>query len=126
MAITSPSASAYFDKNLKGRLQQYVFEPCRKDGGKRNWTNNNAESMNNILKLAVDWKPQCTRDLIEKIYSVTELHFMDYRSALHDAGNYRLIRQEHAYHVNDALWRCKSPGVNPKMKKATFHEVLKG
>ena len=27
---------AYFDKNLKGLLQQYVFEPCRKDGGKRN------------------------------------------------------------------------------------------
>ena len=33
---------------------------------------------------------------------------MDYRSALHDAGNYRLTRHENAYHVNDALWRCKS------------------
>ena len=35
---------------------------------------------------------------------------MDYRSALHDAGNYRLTRHEYAYHVNDALWRCKSEG----------------
>ena len=33
---------------------------------------------------------------------------MDYKSALHDAGNYRLTRHEYAYHVNDALWRCKS------------------
>ena len=99
---------SYFDKHLKDRLKQYVFEPCRKDNAKRNWTNNNAESINNILKLAVDWKPQCTKDLIEKIYRVTELHFMDYRSALHDAGNYRLTRHEYAYHVNDALWRCKS------------------
>ena len=29
--------------------------------------------MNNIVKLAVDWKPQCTMDLIEKIFSVTGL-----------------------------------------------------
>ena len=89
-------------------MKQYVFEPCRKDAGKRNWNNNNVESINNILKLAVDWRPQCTRELIEKIYSITELHFMDYRSMLHDVGNYRLTKNEYAYHVNDALWRCKS------------------
>ena len=80
----------YFDKHLKERLKQYVFEPCREVSGRRNWTNNNAESINNILKLAVDWKPQGARELIEKIYTVTELHFLDYRSALHDDGNYRL------------------------------------
>ena len=33
------------------------------------------------------------REMIEKIYSVTELHFLDYRSALHEDGNYRLARQ---------------------------------
>jgi len=27
--------------------------------------------------------------LIDRLYSVTELHFMDYRSALHNTGNYR-------------------------------------
>ena len=100
--------NSYFEKNLKTRLKEYVFDPCRQDNGKRNWTNNNAESLNNILKLAVDWKPQCTKELIEKIHSVTELHFLDYRSALHDSGNYRLARKEYAYNVNDALWRCKS------------------
>ena len=57
---------SFFDEHLKDRLKQYVLEPCRKDNAKRNWTNNNAESINNILKLAVDWKPQCTKDLIEK------------------------------------------------------------
>ena len=97
-----------FEKNSKTRLQEYVFEPCRQDNGKRNWTNNNAESLNNILKLAVDWKPQCTNEFIENIHSVTELYFLDYRCALHDSGNYRLARKEYAYNVNDALWRCKS------------------
>lgn len=103
-----PVFDKYFDKNLKQRLHNYVFEPCRKDDDVKNWTNNNAESMNNILKIAVDWKPKATRELIEKIYSVTELHFMDYRSALHDSGNYKLVKDEFPYHVSDALWRCKS------------------
>ena len=26
---------SYFDKHLKDRLKQYVFEPCRKDNAKR-------------------------------------------------------------------------------------------
>lgn len=103
-----PRFETYFDKHLKERLKQYVFEPCREVSGRRNWTNNNAESINNILKLAVDWKPQGARELIEKIYTVTELHFLDYRSALHDDGNYRLTKAESQYRVADALWRCKS------------------
>ena len=101
-----PRFETYFDKHLKERLKQYVFEPCREVSGRRNWTNNNAESINNILKLAVDWKPQGARELIEKIYTVTELHFLDYRSALHDDGNYRLTKAESQYRVADALWRC--------------------
>ena len=103
-----PRFETYFDKYLKDRLKQYVFEPCREDSVRKKWTNKNAESINNILKLAVDWKPQRARELIEKIYSVTELHFLDYRSALHDDGNYRLTKANSQYRVADALWRCKS------------------
>ena len=103
-----PRFETYFDKYLKDRLKQYVFEPCREDPVRKKWTNKNAESINNILKLAVDWKPQRAREQIEKIYSVTELHFLDYRSALHDDGNYRLTKANSQYRVADALWRCKS------------------
>ena len=88
-----------FDKYLKDRLKQYVFEPCKEDSVRKNWTNNNAESINNIFKLAVDWKPQGARELIEKIYSVTELHFLDYRSALHDDENYRCTKANSQYRV---------------------------
>ena len=88
---------------------------------RKNWTNNNAESINNILKVAVDWKPQGARELIEKIYSVTELHFLDYRSALHDDGNYRLTKANSQYRVADALWRCKSEA----QKKELFLILLK-
>ena len=116
-----PRFETYFDKHLKERLKQYVFEPCREVSGRRNWTNNNAESINNILKLAVDWKPQGARELIEKIYTVTELHFLGYRSALHDDGNYRLTKAESQYRVADALWRCKSDA----QRKDLFVNFLK-
>lgn len=79
------------------------------------------QSLNNILKLAVDWKPRGARELIEKIYSVTELHFLDYRSALHDDGNYRLTKDESRYRVADAQWRCKSEA----QKKELFLNFLK-
>ena len=112
----------YFSKHLKDRLQQYVVEPCMVEPTKRNWTNNNAESINNILKLSVDWKPQGVKEMIEKIYKVTELHFLDYRSALHDDGNYRLTKAESSQRVREALWRCKSDDE----KKELFLKFLKG
>lgn len=84
------SLKTYFCNNLKPRLLEFVFKPRRKTNGFKNWTNNNAESMNNILKLSLDWKPKRTRELVEKMYDITNLHFMDYRSALHDTGNYDL------------------------------------
>ena len=116
-----PKFELYFEKHLKSRLKQYVVEPCIQDSGKKQWTNNNAESINNILKLAVDWKPQGCRELIEKIYSVTELHFLDYRSSLHDDGNYRLSKEESQYRVAGNLWRCKSE----VQKQETFLCFLK-
>ena len=66
---------------------------------KRHWTNNNVESINNILKLSVDWKPQGVKEMIEKIYKVTELYFLDNRSALHNDGNYRLTKAESPHRV---------------------------
>ena len=98
--------SDYFDRKLKPKLKEYVFQPRRKQSENTLWTNNNAESLNNILKLSVDWKPKHTADLINKIHGITELHFMDYRSALH--GTYRLTSAYQQYKVNDAVWRCKS------------------
>jgi len=66
-----PTFAPYFTNSLKPRLQKYVFEPSRRNTEHVNWTNNNAESINNILKLSVDWKPKHAQDLIHKLFSVT-------------------------------------------------------
>lgn len=98
-----------------------MFEPTRINERNKNWTNNNAESINNIFKIAIDWKPQRTRDLILKLYGVVELHYMDYRSALHGHGNYALANEERNYHVHDAVWRCK----DETEKNQLFQNFLK-
>ena len=45
---------------------------------------------------------------IKKLHRVTQIHFMDYRCALHRDGNYRLRTSEKLYKVNPAIWRCKT------------------
>ena len=109
-----PVFDNYYAKNLKPRLEKYVFEPTRKVEANKNWTNNNAESINNILKISIDWKPKHTDELIQKLYSVTELHFMDYLSAIHDSGNYEFVPAESSYRVPDAVWRCNVGGREEK------------
>ena len=103
-----PVFAHYFESNLKPRLQKYVFQPNRRREDDKLWTNNNAESLNNILKLTTNWRPKCTSELIDKLYRETKLQFSDYRSALHDTGNYRLVSSEKHYLVNGAVWRCRS------------------
>ena len=103
-----PTFTDYFNGRLKPKLYEHVFKPNRQNSTKELWTNNNAESINNIFKLSVDWKPKRAADLVEKIYDITELHFMDYRSAMHDSGNYRLTKPYQNYKVSDAVWRCKT------------------
>ena len=77
-------------------------------------------NLNNILKISVDWRSKDTEELILKLFSVSELHFMDYRSALHDSGNYELVPEEKSYRVPDKVWRCKSE----EEKKDIFAKFL--
>ena len=40
---------------------------------------------------------------------------MDYRSAMHDTGNYRLAKPYQNYKVADAVWRCKTEEEKQKL-----------
>ena len=53
-----PVSAKYFESNLRAKLQNYVFSPNRSRESSKQWTNNNAESINNILKLSTSWRPK--------------------------------------------------------------------
>ena len=70
------------------------------------WTNNNCESINHILKLDAKWTPATTPELIEMLHQVTVLHFRDFRRALYGEGNYRLVKRlKKRYSISKESWR---------------------
>ena len=83
----TPNFVSYFENSLVQRIRYYVFNPRISTSWiPLNWTNNNCESLNNILKLSTNWKILKLPDLIEKMHSI-----VDTRQALHGHGNYELV-----------------------------------
>ena len=100
----------YFNQSLVPLLRDGVFEPNQKYGiGYRyNWTNNNMESMNHVLKTAVDWKPRPLPDLIVKVWDVVKAQQKGLRCALVGRGNYVLCEDCAYYRVSTDEWAAMS------------------
>ena len=88
-----PKFVSYCTNKVIPVLKNYLFFPSKDRKLERNWTNNNAESLNHIMKLDAKWKPGKTVEMIENLYGITELHFKDFRRALYGGGNYRLANK---------------------------------
>ena len=54
------------------------------------WNNNNCESINNVLKIRLDWKPARVSDLVDHLQELVHLQDSDIRRALSGQGNYPL------------------------------------
>jgi len=50
--------------------------------GRHQWTNNNCESANHVLKMQLDWKPARITDLVEHLRDVVRLQYNELRRAL--------------------------------------------
>ena len=99
----------YFAKFFKDRVNAFVTIPRQRERQKgKLWTNNNSESLSNVLKMAVDWNPKATPELLEAIYNVVNLQFKDTRRALYGTGNYRLAPKYCNYTIPEMTWKQKS------------------
>ena len=107
----------YYEKDVKGKLLDHVINHTTCDF----WTNNNAESMNNRLKQAIGWKPLKTDELIENIYGVVRVQFVDLRRAMYDSGSFSVSHRYKRLKMNETEWRSKSE----EEKKAVFKKFLK-
>lgn len=106
MSKQYPKFLAYYTKNIKPALKNYVVHPANEYKLIRNWTNNNCESLNHIMKLDAKWKPVSTPELIESLHEVVSLHFRDFRRALYGSGNYRLVQgKKKRYGLSKESWR---------------------
>ena len=118
-----PRFRKYFTDHLQPLLSGYI---ASSDPKMRNWTNNNCESINHILKMDANWTAHKTRDLIDILHDVTLLHFRDFRRALHGAGNYRLLpnkapKKKTPYPLSKYEWER----LNEDQRNKKFHDFLK-
>ena len=65
-------------------------EPVRKAMISADWTNNNCESINHVLKQAIDWKSKSLVELVSFLEDLVTGQHKELRSALLGSGEYRL------------------------------------
>jgi len=57
------------------------------------WTNNDCESVNNLLKIKTDQKPNHLVDFVNHLHDVVRLQYTDTKRAMFDNVNFQL------YHI---------------------------
>ena len=112
-ALTKHDDSILYPRDLK-QVQNIKHSTCDF------WTNNNDESMNNRLKQAIRWKPLKSDGLIEKIYGVVPVQFVDLRRAMYDSGSFSVSHRYKRFKMNEAVWPSKSE----EEKKTVFEKFL--
>lgn len=56
----------------------------------KQWTNNNCESLNHVLKQYIEWKSQPLLELIEAIQELVDVQFKDLRRSFVGTGQFKL------------------------------------
>ena len=79
------------------------------------WTNNNTESINNVIKQEIQWKPQTVQNLISKLEILVDRKIFDLRSSLHNYGDYILATNYQRYAKNSALWNSLTEAQRQKI-----------
>ncbi|KAG1665080.1 hypothetical protein GQR58_019554 [Nymphon striatum] len=69
-----------------------------------NWTNNNCESMNAVLKHVAEWKSQPLTTLVNKLHKVVNSQYQDLRSALAGQGDLVLCGPYQRFAVPIDVW----------------------
>ena len=93
---TSTAFRQYFDKKFMPQLRDNVLQPQLSNTNiPLRWTNNNCESMNNVIKQVTNWK-------------ALKLKLADMRRSLHGQGNFEVTHLAKKYVVTQAAWQSKS------------------
>ncbi|MDY6930033.1 MAG: hypothetical protein SWN10_23530, partial [Pseudomonadota bacterium] len=98
----------YFEKRITEMLLHNFIVSQRADfpssAGAR-WTNNNCESANHVLKVAIDWKPQPLYDLVQRLYGLVQSQYDDVERAIVNTGDFRLDPAYERFRCHRDNWR---------------------
>jgi len=104
-----PEVEDYFVKIILPKLRNNCkMQWDGKYNGDRLWTNNNCESINNLLKMKLDWKPARLIDLVNHLHDVVRLQYADMERAMLDNGNFQLVSPFTRHKISAAKWHHTS------------------
>ncbi|GFR74664.1 hypothetical protein ElyMa_000435200 [Elysia marginata] len=78
----APAYLQHFTSRVLPILQQNLDTMLTRTEASHDWTNNNCESMNHILKMKKDWRPQAIPQLIDSIHEIAKGHYTDVERAI--------------------------------------------
>lgn len=108
---------SYLTQKVIPTLKQYVCDVRNSADVPLKWKNNNCESLNHILKLNQDWKPNKIPDLIEKIYKEVVFQETLVRGAIYGHGDFELNSTSNFLRTTKANWDSKSNEQKDEMYK---------
>ena len=115
-----PLFTRYLRQKLLPAIREHVVAPrIQHENIPINWTNNNCEAINHLLKLETNWKPEKVPDLIEKIYRIVQLQYADIRQALHGQGNLQLAPHVQHLQVAHINWTAKTEDEKNKLSRTS-------
>lgn len=79
----------------------------------KNWTNNNSESLNHLLKVLIDWKSKPLLELVKKVEHYINAHFKDLKRAIVGLGQYKLAKSH--LELLKSVWASKSENERQKI-----------
>ena len=111
------SFQTYFQKRLKEQLRTKVNEPVRHNIVSAGWTNNNCESINHVLKQAVDWKSKSLLELVSILEKRVSGQYSELRGALLGTGEFRLADTHQQFELTKTEWVSKTKAQRLRLYK---------
>ncbi|KAK3090199.1 hypothetical protein FSP39_009978 [Pinctada imbricata] len=88
------------------KIREFVFRVRRRCPQiPKFWTNNNNESMNNIIKIETNWKILKMPKLIETLQVIEQRQTRNIRDCIHGRGDFALSEQAKCLQVSDETWQ---------------------
>ena len=107
-----------FQQYFNRRLLPLLRNNCA--SGRSKWTNNNCESINHVLKQAVQWRPNQLPDLIDKIRMLVDGQFADADRALCGRGDFVLRPAWAKHQLTVDAWTSMTANQRMKAIDACF------
>ena len=103
-----PNYNTYLQATIMPKLTKKVMQPIWLHGTNPDWTNNNSESGNHVMKLVAGWKPQQLLDLVDMLHSLTQQQFGEVVKVFAGRGEFALAERYLQHNMDHQVWASQS------------------